>query len=86
MCVFSHIFCSELPWAKELAASTNTTSITVSIHKNTTLIIPQLSDTTTQTQPNSYSDASVSAHDVASARLDQRTNHHGNTDAKDNDD
>ena len=30
--------------------------------------------------------ASMGAHDVASAGLDQRTNHHGNTYVKDNDD
>ena len=53
---------------------------------NTTFVIPQSSETSIQTQCNSASDASVGAHDLASARLYQCTNHHGNTDVNNNGD
>ena len=52
---------------------------------NTNFFIPPHSDTSRQTQPNSSSDSSVGAQDVASAGLYQSTNQHGNMDVKDND-
>ena len=39
-----------------------------------------------QNKLNSDSDASKGANDVSSAELDQSTNHHFNTDSKNNDD
>ena len=53
---------------------------------NTTVVLPPRFDTSIQTQLRSDSDASVGENDVASARLYQRTNHHGNMDNKYNDD
>ena len=53
---------------------------------NTIFVIPPHFDSYIKTQLNSASDASVVANDVASAGLDESTNHHGNTDGKDNDD
>ena len=44
------------------------------------------SNTYIQTQHNSFSGASVGAHDVASSGLYQSTNHRVNMDFKDNDD
>ena len=52
---------------------------------NTNFGVPQRFDNSIQTQHNSDSGASLGAHDVASSVLDQCTNHHINTDAKDND-
>ena len=52
---------------------------------NTTFVIPKNCGNYIQTQRNSYSDGSIVSHDLASAGLDQSTNHHGNIDVKDND-
>ena len=54
-------------------------------YPNNTFVTPQPSDTSIQTQHKSDFDASVGAHNVASAGLYQSTNNHGNTDFKDND-
>ena len=54
--------------------------------QDTTFVIPQWSDTSIQTQRNSASDVPVGAHYISSSVLYQSTNHHGNTDVKDNDD
>ena len=55
-------------------------------YSNTTFSIPTCYGTSIQTQSNSYYDTSVGANDVASFLLDQSTNHHINTDVKNNDD
>ena len=55
-------------------------------YPNTTFFIPPSFGTSIQTQRNSDSYASVGAHYVSSSGLDKITNHHGNTDGKDNDD
>ena len=53
---------------------------------NTTIVLPPNFDTYIQPQWNSASDSSVVANDVLSYGFDQRTNPHGNTDVKENDD
>ena len=52
---------------------------------NTTFVIPPCFYTYIKTQCSSASDASAGANDVSSVRLYQSTNHHDNTDGKDND-
>ena len=54
--------------------------------QNTTFVIPPRFYTSIQNQKRSDYDTSVGAHDVVPAGLDQITNHHGDTDVKDNDD
>ena len=54
-------------------------------YPNNNFFIPKRVDTSIQTQRTSDSDASVDAHYLASAGLDQSTNHCGNTDVRDND-
>ena len=53
-------------------------------HSNATIVLPPNFDTYLQTQRNIASDASVGENDVSSAGLDQSTNHHYNTDSKNN--
>ena len=53
---------------------------------NTTFVIPQFYDTYIKNQHKSASIASVYSHYLESSGLDQSTNHHGNTDVKDNND
>ena len=76
---------SKFPWEKESAVSTNTTCGTGSIHtpKLILFILPHF-DTYIQNQSSSASNDSVGATDVASFGLYISTNHHSNTDGKDN--
>ena len=53
-------------------------------YPTTTSVIPPRFDTSIQTQCSSASDTSTGENDVALTGLDQNTNHHGNTDSKDN--
>ena len=53
---------------------------------NTNLVIPPCFDTSIQNQHISASYASGGQNYVSSSELYQSTNHHGNTDSKDNDD
>ena len=54
-------------------------------YQKTTFVIPPRFDFSLHTQCISTYDASVGTNDVASSILDQNSNHHGNTDGKDND-
>ena len=84
---FSHIFSLGITMGKGIGRICNYDQLNWPYPSpNNTFIIAQRSDTSIQTQHISAYDASVVAHDSASALLDQITNHHGNTDVNNNDD
>ena len=75
--------CFEITTAKEYTISANIASET---GPNTTFVIPQHPETSTQTQLTSACDASVSEHDFTSYVSDQSTKNYVNADANNYDD